>query len=69
MIIEARKKNYTRESWKVLGLAYVKLGTSGYWVWIRTGAVSPQQECDKVFFFSWVAAFGSMGISGSPQAR
>ena len=30
--------NIMRDRWKVLGLAYVKLGTSGRWVGTQTGA-------------------------------
>ena len=45
----------------VLGVAYVKLGTSGRWVGTRTGA-GVTSTLVKAFF---VAAHGSMDIDGS----
>ena len=56
-----------RARWKVLGLAYLKLGTSSRLLEPGEGLVfSPHYDYDKAFL---VAAHGSMGIGGSIRAR
>ena len=53
--------------WKILGLDYVKLRTSGHWVGPGQELISlPHNEYDKAFL---VIVHGSMGIGGSIQAR
>ena len=54
---------FTRARCKVLGLGYVKLGTSGHWVGNLTGAgVMPHYEYDKAFLVPapWVSAAAYM---------
>ena len=62
MCLQGNESSNTRARLKVIGLAYVKLGTSGRWVGTRIGT---EVTAKLRLCYFLVAAHGSMGIGGS----